>query len=156
MNESAPPPVPAVSGHAPKTAPLRLLYVESHWLSRRTVWHLMQDVDCVWTYADNAAQAVSLVSKAGVAREPFDVIIVDHDQTQGGSGLCVVRALREAGCKDTIIAIGVDAISELERQRYATFEVSFLLLTPENHGDLKTAVRAVVGQDTTADGETPA
>lgn len=93
---------------SPPTAsprPLRLLYVESHWLSRKVVWYLMQDVDCTWTYADNAAQAVALSEKSKAECTPFDVVIVDHDQTAEGSGLRVARTLRQAGCKDTILAI---------------------------------------------------
>ncbi|OAM91046.1 response regulator [Termitidicoccus mucosus] len=156
MNESTHPPDPAVSGHAPKTFPLRLLYVESHWLSRRTIWYLMQDVECVWIYADNAAQAVTLVEKSHAQSAPFDVIVVDHHQTAGDSGLRVVRALREAGGKDMILAIGVEEISEIERQHYEKFDVPFLLLMPENHTDLKTAVLAAAGRSAHTGGETSA
>ncbi|RRJ94966.1 response regulator [Opitutaceae bacterium TAV4] len=128
----------------PETDPLRLLYVESHWLSRKTVWYLMQGVDCVWTYADNAAQAVALVVQSHKKSTPFDVLIVDHHQTAEGSGLRVVRTLREAGCKDTILAIGLDEITPVEKQRYEKFDVPFLVLTPQNPADLKTAVREAV------------
>ncbi|EIP99049.1 CheY-like receiver domain-containing protein [Opitutaceae bacterium TAV1] len=124
------------------TPPLRLLYVESHWLARKTVGYLMQDVECEWSYADDAAQAVALVGKTG--EPPFGVIIVDHHQTAEGSGLRVVRALREAGYAGTILAVGVEEISGIERQRYEKFDVPFLVLTPENHIDLKTAVREAV------------
>ncbi|EIP99287.1 hypothetical protein OpiT1DRAFT_03800 [Opitutaceae bacterium TAV1] len=131
-----------------KADPLRLLYVESHWLSRKTVWYLMQDVNCVWTYADNAAQAVALVTRtrAGSPGDaaPFDVIIVDHHQTAEGSGLRAVRALREAGCTGTILAIGLDEITPVEKQRYEKFDVPFLVLAPENPADLKTAIREAV------------
>lgn len=120
----------------PTARPLRLLYVESHWLSGKVAWYLMQDVECVWIYADNVAQAVAQVTKSA----PFDVIIIDHHQSTEGSGLRVVRALREAGCKETILAIGVDDITGIEKQRYETFDVPFLLLTAANHTDLKTAV----------------
>lgn len=129
---------------SPPTAsprPLRLLYVESHWLSRKVVWYLMQDVDCTWTYADNAAQAVALSEKSKAECTPFDVVIVDHDQTAEGSGLRVARTLRQAGCKDTILAIGLDEITPVEKQRYEKFDVPFLVLTPQNPADLKTTVR---------------
>lgn len=151
-----------------KADPLRLLYVESHWLSRKTVWYLMQDVNCVWTYADNARQAVAIVAKerirmgaqaapdAAPGKNSFDVIIVDHHQTAEGSGLRVVRALREAGYAGTILAIGLEEISEIEKQRYEAFDTPFLVLTPENHGGLKTAVHAVCGRDAGAGGETSA
>jgi DNA-binding NarL/FixJ family response regulator len=136
---------------APTAHPLRLLYVESHWLSRRTVWYLMQDVECVWTYADNAAQAVALAEKSKAESALFDVVIVDHHQSAEGSGLRVVRALHEAGWTGTILAIGVDEITGIERQRYEKFDVPFLFLTPENHADLKTLVRgAAVGGNTSA------
>lgn len=130
--------------------PLKLLYVQPYWLSRRTVWFLMQDVECAWTYADNAAQAVAQVKKATVESAPFDVVVVDHHQSAEGSGLRVVRALREAGWTNTIIAIGVEEITGIERQRYEKFEVPFLFLTPENHADLKTLVRRAAVEGTTS------
>ncbi|AHF89899.1 response regulator receiver [Opitutaceae bacterium TAV5] len=141
MNEPPRQPDAAVGAAHSRVSPLRLLYVESHWLSRKVAWYLMQDVDCVWTYADNAAQAVALAEKAKAESAPFDVVIVDHHQSAEGSGLRVVRALREAGWADTILAIGVEEITGIERQRYETFDVPFLFLTPENHADLKAFVR---------------
>ncbi|AHF90307.1 response regulator receiver [Opitutaceae bacterium TAV5] len=138
------------------TPPLRLLYVESHWLARKTVGYLMQEVECEWSYADDAAQAVAFVTRArmqpqpqpGAATDigPFDVIIVDHHQTAEGSGLRVVRALREAGCTGPILAIGLEEITPVEKQRYEKFDVPFLVLTPENHADLKAAVREAHNQ----------
>ncbi|EIP98967.1 hypothetical protein OpiT1DRAFT_03467, partial [Opitutaceae bacterium TAV1] len=68
----------------------------------------------------------------------------DHHQTAEGSGLRVVRALREAGYAGTILAVGVEEISGIERQRYEKFDVPFLVLAPEHHIDLKTAVREAV------------
>lgn len=113
----------------------------------------MQDVGCTWTYADDAAQAVALAEKSKEESVPFDVVIVDHHQPGEGSGLRVVRALHEAGWTGSILAIGVEEITGIERQRYKKFEVPFLFLTPANHAELKTLVRRAVGPGATAGGE---
>ncbi|AHF93376.1 response regulator receiver [Opitutaceae bacterium TAV5] len=129
-------------------APLRLLHVESHWLSRKVLWWLMKDVPCGWTHAGSAGEAVALAVPQDGAAAPFDVIIVDHEQTEDDSGLRVVRALREAGHDGPVIAVTVDEITDIEKKRYADLAALLLFLSPGNVDALKTAVAGVVADRT--------
>ncbi|RRJ96967.1 response regulator [Opitutaceae bacterium TAV4] len=141
------------SGKGP-AMPLRLLYVQSHWLARKVAWWLMQDVPCIWTYAGNAAEALAKVgvsssadggSDAESGPEPgeqaarFDVVIVDHEQAEG-SGLRIVRMLRDAGYKGPIIAITVDEVGDIEKTCYENLDTPLLLLLPDKAGMMKNAV----------------
>ncbi|HEY9247897.1 MAG TPA: response regulator [Rariglobus sp.] len=128
--------------------PLKLLCVQPYWLARTTLLYLLDGEAVEWTFADDDRQMLDMIAKTTGG---FDMVLVDHAQRDGASGLRVVRALREAGCTNTLLAIGVEEITGIERRRYAKFDVPFLLLTPENHADLMTHVRgAAVGGNSSA------
>lgn len=117
----------------PLSGPLRLIYVQPHWLPRKTIQYLLKGAPAEWCFADDERQALALMGKVPGSH---DVVLVDHEQTEG-SGLRVVRALRTTGYSGSMLAVTVDGLHPIECRRYEAFRVPVFLLLPGTIQTLK-------------------
>jgi PAS domain S-box-containing protein len=133
----------AVAGQTPMPAPgresaaMRILLVEDHDDTRRLLQRLMTRWGHTVTVADNVAAA-----RAAIAEGTFDAVLSDLGLPDG-TGLDVVKALREISDIPAIAMSGYGMEADLARSRAAGFNEH--LIKPVNPAALRTLLAQLSG-----------